>query len=62
MHECPECGQMCDCDGEDHVQLAPPECECALEDYENEGNDEDGELEIHGDDCSCVDTLGMEEM
>ncbi len=37
MHECPSCGQMCDCDGEDHMQPAPPECECEAEDYENEG-------------------------
>lgn len=28
MHECPNCGQMCDCDGEDHGQPAPANCEC----------------------------------
>jgi hypothetical protein len=28
MHECPTCGQMCDCDGEDHGQPAPNDCCC----------------------------------
>lgn len=26
MHECPECGSACDCDGEDHEQPAPNDC------------------------------------
>lgn len=25
-HECPECGQQCYCDGEDHGQPAPEDC------------------------------------
>lgn len=25
-HECPECGQWCYCDGEDHGQPAPDDC------------------------------------
>lgn len=33
MHECPVCYQMCDCDGEDHGQPAPDNCECAKQDY-----------------------------
>ncbi len=40
MHECNACGRMCDCDGEDHMQPAPPDCECELEDYENAGDDD----------------------
>ena len=28
MHECPACGQACDCDGEDHEQSAPDDCVC----------------------------------
>lgn len=27
MHTCRECGMMCDCDGEDHDQPAPPDCQ-----------------------------------
>lgn len=26
MHECPECGESCGCDGEDHGQDAPDDC------------------------------------
>ena len=32
MHECPECGFACDCDGEDLWQPAPAICECAFRD------------------------------
>lgn len=28
MHECPFCGNQCDCDGEDHGQPAPDDCQC----------------------------------
>ena len=27
MHECPRCWQACDCDGEDHEQPAPADCQ-----------------------------------
>jgi hypothetical protein len=27
MHDCPECGAACGCDGEDHHQQAPDDCE-----------------------------------
>lgn len=26
MHDCPDCGQVCDCDGEDHYQSPPRNC------------------------------------
>ena len=26
MHECPDCREYCDCDGEDHDQPAPDDC------------------------------------
>lgn len=26
MHDCPACGQACDCDMEDHEQDSPDEC------------------------------------
>lgn len=32
---------MCDCDGEDHMQPAPPECECELRDEVEEIDDRD---------------------
>ncbi len=29
MHECPDCGEACDCDGEDLWWDTPPDdCEC----------------------------------
>lgn len=32
MHECPECYQMCDCDGDDLYNDAESEyCECACD-------------------------------
>ena len=36
MHECPECGQACACDMEDHEQSAPDDCshECDPKDLE----------------------------
>lgn len=40
MHDCPECGGTCSCDGEDHYQDAPETCvhECD----EDDGDDELG--------------------
>lgn len=26
MHDCPDCGMACDCDGEDHEQPTPDDC------------------------------------
>jgi len=52
MHECPTCGQACDCDGDDLWRSAPMDCECACDDYyEDEylDNDDQGR---HGDDGS----------
>lgn len=42
MHDCPECGEACDCDGEDHGQSAPEDCghDCEPEE-ELEGMDEE---------------------
>jgi hypothetical protein len=36
MHDCPECGEACYCDGEDHGQEAPDDC-----DHDCEDRDED---------------------
>jgi hypothetical protein len=50
VHECPRCGQQCDCDGKDHSQPAPAdcrhECEEELVDFDDENQfeaDEDEE-------------------
>lgn len=44
MHECPECGQVCDCDGEDTWygwdEIEDCNCDCWLED-ESENYDDD---------------------
>lgn len=39
MHECPDCGQACDCDGEDTWFEAPDDCthECEEENDEDYG-------------------------
>lgn len=38
MHECPWCGQACDCDGEDTWLNPPEDCRCPCEeDIELEG-------------------------
>lgn len=40
MHDCPECDQACGCDGEDHYQPAPPDCQHGCEeDYVDDGDD-----------------------
>jgi len=39
MHECPECGQVCDCDGEDTWIGWPANIECS-HDCEDEWRDE----------------------
>lgn len=31
MHECPDCGEQCDCDGADHQQPAPEDCKHTCE-------------------------------
>lgn len=49
MHECPECGMCCDCDGEDMDQPAPADCCC---DHEGSGLNEDYEMY---DDCEETD-------
>lgn len=36
MHECFECGNYCDCDGEDMDQDQPPDCDCRHESLEND--------------------------
>ena len=48
MHECPECGQACDCDGEDtwHEWDSPEamECDCGCWLDEEESDEYDEEL------------------
>ena len=44
MHPCPECGEYCDCDGEDlHHDVAPDDCahECPPEDDDDLDYDDD---------------------
>lgn len=37
MHECPFCGQMCDCDGDDLFHSIPPDdCTCDCEEFYDE--------------------------
>lgn len=51
MHECPVCGQACDCDGEDTWLDAPLDCDHDCDECDEVGFDDeffDGELE--GDD------------
>lgn len=36
MHPCPECGEACDCDGEDHGQSAPDDCTHDCDDRDND--------------------------
>ncbi len=48
VHECPECGYICDCDGEDIENPPPADCRCALNNcggendptYDDAGEDE----------------------
>lgn len=44
MHECPWCGQECDCDGEDTWLEAPDDCTCGCG-----GPDVDGEDDMPND-------------
>lgn len=46
MHECPECGQACDCDIDDlWWDEAPADCDC---DHEGSGLEEDEDFEELG--------------
>lgn len=46
MHECPNCGMACDCDGEDTWLEAPDNCSCECEEFDDEGYPEyDDDLE-----------------
>lgn len=40
MHECWNCGQACDCDGEDTWNSCPDECECECEEMNDALEDE----------------------
>ena len=44
MHECPECGQACDCDGEDTWHEwdsgEAEDCECDHEGFSADGDDD----------------------
>lgn len=40
MHECPECGMACDCDGEDVWNDAPPDCNHECDIQYDEGDDD----------------------
>lgn len=45
MHECPECGQTCDCDGEDLWHSWPFNLDCT-----HECEEEDDDLWLDDDD------------
>lgn len=49
MHECGDCGYMCDCDGEDLHQPQPNDCtcDCGDEEYED-ADDELNAKRMHG--------------
>jgi hypothetical protein len=59
MHECPECGQACDCDGEDvWNDYASLDCEHDCEDEEDADDDYEccvdcGSPDIAGICCYC---------
>lgn len=42
MHDCPICGESCDCDMEDHEQPAPEDCDhqCEFDDDDDYGFDD----------------------
>jgi hypothetical protein len=42
VHECPKCGQACDCDGEDLEQSAPADCLCPCDEEDEDPEDFDG--------------------
>jgi len=42
MHDCPECGGTCDCDGEDHFQEAPEDCSHECPEVEDDDFVDDG--------------------
>lgn len=43
MHECENCGQVCDCDGDDTFDAGFPveNCECDCEELDNDYPDDD---------------------
>lgn len=45
MHECDECGSMCSCDGEDHLQPAPSDCRhvCPIDDDDQDFSDDEAQ-------------------
>ena len=57
MHECPDCGQACDCDSDDLWRDAPIDCECACEDFMDEYDEwndpDDTGPGGHGLECTC---------
>jgi len=59
VHECPTCGEMCDCDGEDHGQPAPEDCDHQCDFLDGDETDFANDLEVEVDDDS-VDLLDDE--
>ena len=55
MHECPDCGQACDCDGDDLWRSAPTHCLCECGDYIEPDDEwpEYDEIDLHGLECTC---------
>jgi hypothetical protein len=43
MHECPNCGFICDCDGEDtwHDDISIGDCDCDCEELGEDYEDDD---------------------
>lgn len=45
MHECPCCGEACDCDGDDiWNDFLPEECDCCVGDGDDEEDEDDWDL------------------
>jgi hypothetical protein len=51
MHDCPYCGETCDCDGEDLWHDNYYQCSCECEEQEHWYNTDDEEFGCCMDDC-----------
>ena len=58
MHECPRCGQACDCIGDDLWNVAEAEfceCDCEDEDFCDFDGDDDFGYTVGSDNCNTGD-------
>jgi hypothetical protein len=55
-HDCPNCGELCKCDGSEIIQPAPAACFCKCREFEEDDfDDEDDDLEGDLDDLDDED-------